>query len=475
MASRIPIRWRLTLWYVALLALALAIFSGGFYLGLRYLLYDAIDTTLRSQATLVHSAVTLEDGVPRLAVGQVLDPENDEQFVRLYDATGRMLVDSTAFQDDDRPPNPAGVAAALTGHVDLRWVADDDDHLRILSQPLRREGTILGVVEVGMESDAVETLGFALRMIAIAAPLVLLFAAGGGAWLARRALAPIDRITRTAAGIGERDLTRRITLDLPDDEVGRLARTFNAMLDRIEDAFTRQRRFTADAAHELRTPLALIQSQLELALAQPRDPDGDAATLEALAADVARLSRLSGALLALARSDARGLHLVPEEVDLAGLLDLVAEQYAPQAEQAGVRLALDTQPTPLVADQDLLLQVLVNLLDNAQRHAPPGSTITLGCRADAAWATFWVADEGAGIPPEHLPRVFERFYRADPSRADGGIGLGLSICKAIVEAHGGTIALSSSPGSGTTATVRLPRSPAPGEGQAGDTPISRAP
>lgn len=458
MASRISIRWRLTFWYVLLLALALAVFAAAFYAGLRYLLYDALDSTLRNQATLVQGAVVVQDGSVRLGVEQVLDPRNDEQFVRLYDAGGQMLIDSTAHQDDVRPPNHAGIAAALEGHANLRWLTDDDDQLRILSEPIKADGVVVGVVEVGSESDAAETLGFALRLIALAAPCVLLVAALGGAWLAGRALAPIDRVTRTAAGIGERDLSQRIDLALPDDEVGRLARTFNAMLDRIEGAFERQRRFTADAAHELRTPLALMQSQIELALRQPRNQQEDRATLEALAEDVARLSRLSTALLTLARSDARGITLVPEPVDLPALLDILSEQYAPLAAAAGVHMAVAAQPVTVPADQDLLIQVLVNLLDNALRHAPPAGTITLGCAAEGGSARLWVTDEGPGIPPEHLPHLFERFYRADAGRDrhNGGIGLGLSICKTIVEAHGGTIAIESHRAVGTTVTLRLP-------------------
>jgi heavy metal sensor kinase len=245
---------------------------------------------------------------------------------------------------------------------------------------------------------------------------------------------------------------------LPDDEVGRLARTFNAMLDRIESAFGRQRQFTADAAHELRTPLALMQSQLELALAQPRAAEHDQLVLETLAGDVERLSRLASTLLALARSDARGVELVREPVDLPQLLDLVADQYAALAEAGGISIVVDAEPVTVVADEDLLLQVLVNLLDNALRHAPHGSVVTLACRRAGARAVVHVADQGAGIAPEHLPHLFERFYRVEPDRDQrrGGIGLGLSICRSIVDAHGGAITVESTPGIGTTVRVELP-------------------
>jgi heavy metal sensor kinase len=457
MASRLPIRWRLTLWYVALLALALALFGGSFYFGLRYLLYDTVDTNLRNHAALVQSAIGLENGQPQVSVGQVLDPANDDQFVRLFSADGDVILD-TAADEDDRPANPEGVRAAQAGGSDLRWLDGGDDRLRILTEQVVHDGATVGVLQVGTESDADETLAFARTLIAVAAPLVLLLATGGGLWLAGRALTPIDRITRTAAGIGERDLSRRISAVLPNDEVGRLARTFNAMLDRIEGAFGRQRQFTADAAHELRTPLALMQSQLELALAQPRAAERDQLVLETLAGDVERLSRLSSTLLALARSDARGIELVREPVDLPQLLDLVADQYAALAEAGGVSIAVDAEPVTVIADEDLLLQVLVNLLDNALRHAPRGSVVTLACRQAGASAVVHVADQGAVIAPEHLPHLFERFYRVEPDRDQrrGGIGLGLSICRSIVDAHGGAISVESTPGTGTTIRVELP-------------------
>ena len=187
------------------------------------------------------------------------------------------------------------------------------------------------MIEVGIATDVRGTLAFAGQMLAISIPLILLFATAGGWWVAGRALNPIDRITRTAASIEERDLSQRIDLQLPDDEVGRMANTFNAMLDRIETAFSRQRQFTADAAHELRTPLALMRSHIDVALGHGREPDADEATLDALGSDVDRLARMTGSLLALARSDAGGIVLEKEAVDLQDLLELLAEQYQPLA------------------------------------------------------------------------------------------------------------------------------------------------
>jgi heavy metal sensor kinase len=287
---------------------------------------------------------------------------------------------------------------------------------------------------------------------------VLAAAIAGGYLLAGRAMAPVGEITRLAASIDAVDLHSRLNLALPDDELGRLAATFDAMLARIEDAFERQRRFTGDAAHELRTPLSLLRGQVDLALLRPRSPEDYQETLRALQGDLDRLTGLVGTLLTLARADAGQLVLAPDRFDLAEMVELVFDQFAPRATEMGIALDREATPCLLVADEDLLVQVLVNLVANALAHTPSGGTITVGCRRDAGTARLWVADTGAGIAAEHQARVFDRFYRVDParSRAQGGTGLGLSISRTIVTAHGGAISLRSALGKGTTVEVVVP-------------------
>ena len=454
----LSIRWRLTLSNTLLLGAALVVLGFAFYYGLRFLTFESIESTLDTQASVTKGAIVVQDDTLALTSASGT-PSDSEQFIRVWDAAGRLVVD-TSGSFDAPTPNPGGVERALSGNRNLTWFDMGDDQVRILAEPIRRDGAIVGAVEVGIESDAQDTLTFAAQTIAVSIPIILLFATAGGWWLAGRALRPIDRITRTAASIEERDLARRIDLALPDDEVGRMAATFNAMLDRIEGAFVRQRQFTADAAHELRTPLALMRSQIDVALRQERGAETDTATLEALGADVDRLARMADSLLALARTDARGIVLDMEVIDVPDLLSLLAEQYRPLAQDTDIEIALDTEPVNVEADQDQLIQVLVNLLDNALRHAPAGSRITLGCLTHGDFVRIWVTDEGAGIGPEHLPHIFDRFYRveADRDRTSGGIGLGLAISKAIVEAHGGSIHIESVEGHQTTVTVDLPHS-----------------
>jgi heavy metal sensor kinase len=234
------------------------------------------------------------------------------------------------------------------------------------------------------------------------------------------------------------------------------------MLERIEEAFQRQKRFTGDAAHELRTPLSLMRSQVDLALARPRSTEEYQDALRALDGDLARLTGLVSTLLTLARADVGHLQMERTTFDLADTIDLIIEQYTVVVSDCEITLVADTLPTTLSADEDLLLQALVNLVDNAIAHTPPGGEITVGCKPTSEHVELWVEDSGSGIPPEHRSRVFDRFYRVDSGRVRerGGTGLGLAICAAIAEAHGGSIALTSELGLGTRVVIVIPRNAA---------------
>jgi signal transduction histidine kinase len=232
------------------------------------------------------------------------------------------------------------------------------------------------------------------------------------------------------------------------------------MIARLEDAFRRQRQFTADASHELRTPLTAVKGQVEVALTRPREPDAYREVLQNVNEEVDRLIRLVGSLLTLARADAGQIPLTLEGVDVPDLVAAAVEQVRPGAQQRDIELVLAPgAPVALRADEDLLLQLLLNLLDNAIKYTPSGSRVTAGWSTDSTRVELWVRDTGAGITPEHLAHIFDRFYRVDQarSRAEGGAGLGLSICRWIAEAHGGSISVESTPGQGSTFTVRLPR------------------
>ncbi|MBA2277242.1 MAG: HAMP domain-containing protein [Chloroflexia bacterium] len=457
----LPIRWRLTLWYAALLMAALLLFGGGLYLGLRQRLYASLDEQLQDRATAELATVRfiVRDGTPVPAPIEP-DPADAELFRRVFDGNGGAVSESA--HEGGEVPGDDAVTAALGGETRFSTVpVEDGESMRLLTAPIRTDGRVVGALQVGLDRDEVDgALATLLGILALAGPLVLLVAAGGGYLLAGRALAPVAAITTLAGRIDGNDLDTRLDLDLPDDELGRLARTFDAMLARIEDAFARQRRFTGDAAHELRTPLTLMRSQVDLALARPRTADDYREALRELDGDLERLTGLVATLLTLARADAG--RLAPDRAlfDLNYTIASIIEHYAAPVAAATISLVDASTPTPLVADEDLLTRALINLVDNALAHTPAGGSVTVGCQVEGATVRLWVADTGGGIDPEHQARVFDRFYRVDAgrARAHGGAGLGLAICKAIAEAHGGTIGLESQVGQGTRVELLLPTS-----------------
>jgi heavy metal sensor kinase len=283
-----------------------------------------------------------------------------------------------------------------------------------------------------------------------------LLAGFAGYFLAGRALAPIDEITDTARRISTEDLTAR--LDLPDtgDEVSRLANTFDEMLARIESGFARERQFTSDASHELRTPLTAMKTILNVMRDGERPTQEYREALDDLAEETDRLQGLVENLLQLARGE-KGLKLHREEIDLSLLLADVADSLRPLADNKQLNLTYDLPASLVISgDTDQLIRLIVNLLDNAIKYTEQG-TVTVSARASEGNAIIEVADTGIGISREHLPHIFKRLYTVDPARSSGGAGLGLSIAKQIVQAHGGRIGVQSEVGSGTKFTVSLPK------------------
>ena len=454
------IRFRLTLWYVLLLAIILAGFSAGVYLVLRHNLYDNLDDSIRRRADILLAVVQYDGTRPTLA-GRVSsnDPNAEENSVRVFDASGGITFANSAAVEDAAIDRQA-LDRALRGETRTRTVTVGDEKVRVRVFPISRDEGVGGVLEVGQsQEDVSETLSTLLLIIAVAYPVTLGAASFGGVFLAGRALTPIDKITRTARRISAEELSQRLDLHLADDEIGRLARTFDEMIARLDEAFRRQRQFTADASHELRTPLTSIKGQVEVALSRERSAQTYREVLSAVNEDVNRLIRLVGSLLTLARADAGQIPIARERVDLGELVAGVVEQAGPMAEERGVHIeAAPAPPVSLEADADLLLQLLLNLVDNAIKYTERGGVVTLSwARRDHA-VELWVRDSGTGISPEQLPHIFDRFYRVDTARslAEGGTGLGLSICRWIAEAHGGSISAESTPGSGSTFTVRLP-------------------
>lgn len=304
-----------------------------------------------------------------------------------------------------------------------------------------------------------------LIVLGIAIPIALLLGSFGGLLLANQALSPVDRITTAAEQIAKGDLAERVPMpanaSTKQDEIGRLAATFNHMISRLQAAFERQKQFTSDASHELRTPLAVMRGDMEIALRRERSPEEYQRVLGSNLEEIIRLTRLIEDLLMLARADSGRVELRCEPVDLNKLCRQMADYITPLAQQRDQVLTYESPNDEIIVNADLqrIKQLLLNLLDNAIKYTPAGGHVTLMVKAEHDQAVIAVADTGRGISAEDLPHIFERFFRRSGKTSDrsaAGFGLGLSIVKWIVESHGGLIETTSQPGNGTTFVVKLP-------------------
>ena len=385
----------------------------------------------------------------------------EERYTRLFDANMEPTFDNSGPLGAV-PVDRDALARSFAGRTTIRNVVTglDEEQMRAVTAPVVFNGEVVGVLEVGQSRDDVtDPLGTLLAIMGVAYPVTLALAVLGGIFLSRRALAPVDRVTGLARRISADDLSQRLDLDLPEDEVGRLARTFDEMIARLDEAFRRQRQFTADASHELRTPLTIMKGQLDVALQKERGPEEYRKVLQAVNDEVDRLVKLAGSLLTLTRADARQVPLTLEDVRVADVVAGAVEHLTPTAAGKQIELSAESSNGLAVnADEDLLIQLLLNLLDNAIKYTPEGGAVTVRWDTSLDNVEIRVQDTGDGISQEHIPLIFDRFYRADEarSRVDGGAGLGLAISKWIVEAHGGSLGVESVVGSGSTFTIRLP-------------------
>jgi two-component system, OmpR family, heavy metal sensor histidine kinase CusS len=280
-----------------------------------------------------------------------------------------------------------------------------------------------------------------------------------GYQVARHGIRPVEEIAATARKITSTNLRERIRAEGYPSELASLAGTFNEMLDRLEESFERISRFSADIAHDLRTPVNNIRGEAEVALARARTVDEYRDVLESSLEEAVRLSDLIGDLLFLARAESPVKYVERQKVDLCELLGTVREYYDATASDGGITLVTAANGKPITAelDRSLMLRAVSNLVSNAIAHTPPGGTVTLAAAADSEAIRIDVSDTGIGIPAEALPRVFDRFFRVDPSRSksSGGTGLGLAIVQSIMILHGGTAEIASDLGRGTTVTLRV--------------------
>ena len=473
------IRSRLTIWYTVALGVTVVAFGTLLYLERRQSTLRELDQRLGLEADLANrwlseSYNVLGRIVTTAGTSPALDPgisaylEAVRDYLVVTDTSGQILALSEAARNLN-----ADVLQQLT--VELRAVRlakhsgtlelGPAGPMRFLAMRVEAAGPEIGGLLVATSTREV-AFGPAqlLRSMLLIAPVILIGAALVGYWLAGTTLRPVQGIMDEVEAISDgRSLHRRLAVPRSGDEMARLALTVNGMLARLEKSFASLHRFTADASHELKTPLMVLRAGVERALVHPGTPGEILQSLDETLAQINQMTEMVESLLTLARADEGRAPLAVEESDLRDLLSDVTETAGMLGESTGITVSseMPSQPVRLPVDRHRIQEMLLNLVTNAIKYTPPGGTVHLGLADQDGVVSFTVRDSGVGIAPGDLPHIFERFWRADPARSrtgqHPGTGLGLAITKWIAEAHGGSITVQSRPGRGTLFTVSLPK------------------
>ena len=493
------IKWRLQLWYGLILVVVLAGFGFTAYQLERNRQFRRIDDELHRRVDFL--AKGLHRPPPQRGPNRNHPPFDQPPPERIQE-DGLPGQDQKALRDYLDTPQAHALFFVQDGQNKYNYIIRPDDSVNVLSDPKFQAGwwntelvvnannetrivftnlspelgdigvpqtigELRGIVRKLPSGESVQvscTIAPELRELRLTAlklagvgGVILFFGLIGGGWLVSRAIKPINEISATAAKISAGDLSQRINVAEAESELGQLAAVLNSTFARLETAFAQQKQFASDAAHELRTPVSVILTQTQTALNRERDAASYQLTIEACQRAAQRMRKLIESLLALARFDAGQEVLKRMRLDFSKTVADCVDLVQPLAEERGVKIISKLAPMEFTGDFERLAQVVTNLLTNAIQFSHTAGEVRVDLELQGSLAVLTVADAGQGIAPEDLPRVFGRFYRADQSRTgSGNSGLGLAICKAIVEAHGGTIEVASDENVGTTFIVRLP-------------------
>jgi heavy metal sensor kinase len=454
----LPIRLRLTAWYFAILAVVLSAFGISAYFAMRHSIRQTVDEELQIRSEGVHQLIERDiqrghkDDLPEglrehteLRAGGALLQVSDEQGNWLY---------RSPVMSDYGVPRPTTVPRRATEFM------GKDVPLRIWTQKVSVGGQSYLIQSAFEMDDFYEALDDFALLLFISIPLLLLCATAGGYWISTRALAPVDQITRTARTISAQNLSSRLVVPNTGDELQRLSETLNGMLERLEAAFKKITQFTADASHELRTPVAVMRTRAELSLRKARSADEYRDVIAEVLAELEKTSGLIEQLMFLARADSGAETLHFAATNVAEVLREACHQGSALAEakQIGFQEHISGDSMWIQGDAGSLRRLFLILIDNAVKYTPANGQVEVSLQRNDGYAVAQVRDTGIGIAEADLPSVFERFYRADKARTreSGGVGLGLSIGRWITEVHAGTIEVHSSPGRGSSFQIRLP-------------------
>jgi len=456
-------RGRLVLIQVAVLAVAVAVADFSVYRLVVVPAREQVDNSLYGQAFYIREGLAEENGAIVVAAGQL--PERTDAGVAVAAAgfDGPRILAQTSWA-----PLPPEQLVRTAASVPSGGYLLPEDQAGPAGEPYR---VYAERVQVGSSNlTAVVIVYRPMRevrngitrlylLLALGSLLALALAAVLANHLVGRAMRPVTQIAGVARGLSDSGLFRRVEISATDDELAELVDTFNGMLTRLQSSFDSLRRFTADASHELRAPLTVMRSEVEVALARDRTPEEYKLVLQRVADEINHLARIMDQLLILARADAGALDPTLVPLDVADFVNEVGARWTPLAEKRGLTVNVEAPDSgQMLANQDLTRRILDNLLENAIRQSPVLGTIRLRAELDGAHWAITVADQGPGIPQEYRPALFERFARPDRSRARraGGAGLGLALSAAVARAQGGTLELVSEPGWGAVFRLRLP-------------------
>jgi heavy metal sensor kinase len=459
------VRGRLTLYYVSVLAAALILVGGLIYALLARALFVRVDETLQAGVRIAITSLSNDLGEGQdyqdAARSTAAEQASSAQMLAIYDAQGRLLAESGRDGDLEIALPPLDDIPDGEERLETVIESDGDDRHRLA---LRRVSIppYAYIVVVGSDLEPMdEELEFLRGILAYLVPIALGLAAVGGWFLARQSLSPVVAMADRARRIGVENLSERLPVANPRDELGHLAETFNELLARLEASLVQQRLFMADASHELRTPVATTRTAATVALQQShRDEAEYRETLQIVEQQAARLSRVVDDMFTLARADAGTYPMHRSPMYLDEVVDEVVRAARVVASTRDVSIEPTTVPSAaFTGDEDLIRRMLVNLIDNAVRHAPAGSTVRVDLDETDNGYAIAVKDQGPGIPPEIRPHIFERFFRGDPVRRSSvreGAGLGLALARWIANAHGGDVVLARSSHAGSTFVISLP-------------------